>query len=85
LFYARHLLDTEGGVGVETALVVDLLQNMTKLAGLEKVFLRARCDWQRVLANRLMYGQVFDWHTLEGPCVRKHQGRYYCFYSGGCW
>ncbi len=44
LFYARHLLYTEGGVGVGTALVVDLLQNMTKLPGLEKVFLRARFD-----------------------------------------
>jgi beta-xylosidase len=32
-----------------------------------------------------MYGEIFDWHTLEGPCVRKHSGRYYCFYSGGRW
>ena len=32
-----------------------------------------------------MYGRVCDWHTLEGPCVLKYEGRYYCFYSGGCW
>ena len=32
-----------------------------------------------------MYGALYDWHTLEGPCVRKHDGRYYCFYSGGRW
>ena len=32
-----------------------------------------------------MYGKVFDWHTLEGPCVRKRNGIYYCFYSGGCY
>jgi GH43 family beta-xylosidase len=32
-----------------------------------------------------MYGKIFDWHTLEGPCVRKHNGVYYCFYSGGCY
>jgi len=32
-----------------------------------------------------MYGRVWDWHTLEGPFVRKHDGRYYCFYSGGRW
>jgi GH43 family beta-xylosidase len=32
-----------------------------------------------------MYGRNWDWHTLEGPCVCKHNGRYYCFYSGGCW
>jgi len=23
-----------------------------------------------------------EWHTLEGPAVRKHDGKYYCFYSG---
>jgi GH43 family beta-xylosidase len=32
-----------------------------------------------------MYGGVYDWHTLEGPCVVKRNGRYYCFYSGGNW
>ena len=32
-----------------------------------------------------MYGSTYDWHTLEGPFVRKHNGRYYCFYSGGRW
>nr|WP_242039670.1 family 43 glycosylhydrolase [Anabaena sphaerica] len=85
LFYARDFLDTEGGMRAGTALVVDRLQDMTKLTGVETVVLRSRCDWQRFLDNRMMYGQVFDWHTLEGPCVRKHEGRYYCFYSGGCW
>jgi beta-xylosidase len=85
LFYSCDFLDTEGGVRAGTAIVVDRLEGMTKLAGATQVVLRSRCDWQRFLANRLMYGQVFDWHTLEGPCVRKHEGRYYCFYSGGCW
>lgn len=23
-----------------------------------------------------------EWHTLEGPFVRRHNGKYYCFYSG---
>jgi len=32
-----------------------------------------------------MYGQVHDWHTLEGPCVVRRGGRYWCFYSGGSW
>ena len=36
-------------------------------------------------ADRPMYGARYDWHTLEGPCVRRHDGRYYCFYSGGRW
>lgn len=85
LFYARDFLDTDGGVRVGTALMVDRLQEMTKLAGEGKVVLRAQFDWQRFLANRPMYGAIYDWHTLEGPCVRKHQGRYYCFYSGGRW
>lgn len=58
---------------------------MMRLSGEGKVVLRARLDWQRFLANRLMYGEIFDWLTLEGPCVRKHKGRYYCFYSGGRW
>ena len=85
LFYARDFLDAEGDVRAGTALMVDRLAGMTKLAGEGKVVLRARSDWQRFLANRLMYGERYDWHTLEGPCVRFHAGRYYCFYSGGCW
>jgi GH43 family beta-xylosidase len=85
LFYARDFLDTEGGVRAGTAIVVDRLQEMTKLSGEEKVVLRARSDWQRFLADRPMYGGVYDWHTLEGACVRKHHDRYYCFYSGGRW
>jgi GH43 family beta-xylosidase len=31
-----------------------------------------------------MYDAVYDWHTLEGPFVRRHNNKYYCFYSGGC-
>jgi hypothetical protein len=27
---------------------------------------------------------TWDWHTLEGPCVVRHAGRYYCFFSGAC-
>lgn len=85
LFYAQDFLDTNTGVRAGTALVVDRLLTMTQLAGSPTVVLRATQDWQRFLANRLMYGQTYDWHTLEGPCVRKHGDRYYCFYSGGRW
>lgn len=85
LFYAQDFLDTENGVRAGTALVVDRLLTMTQLAGAAKVVLRAHHDWQRFLANRPMYGNIYDWHTLEGPCVRKHNQRYYCFYSGGRW
>lgn len=85
LFYARDFLDTEAGARVGTALAVRPLLDMTHLSPHETVVLRARFDWQRFLAERWMYGGVYDWHTLEGPCVRKHGGRYYCFYSGGRW
>ncbi len=84
LFYARNFLDTEGGVHPGTALVVDRLVGMTKLAGECRTVLRARHPWTLYQANRRMeiYGKTFDWHTIEGAFVRKHQGRYYCFYSG---
>jgi beta-xylosidase len=85
LFYACDFLDTEGDARVGTALMVDRLESMTKLAGEGKVVLRAHHDWQRFLADRPMYGGTYDWHTLEGAAVRKHEGRYYCFYSGGRW
>jgi beta-xylosidase len=85
VFYARDFLDFSGADRAGTALVVDRLLEMTRLAGEPKTVLRARSDWQRFQSDRPMYGKVFDWHTLEGPCVRKHGGLYYCFYSGGCY
>ncbi|MGG6293891.1 glycoside hydrolase family 43 protein [Leptolyngbya sp. AN02str] len=85
LFYAQDFLDRDENVRAGTALVVDRLHRMTQLAHQPKTVLRARHDWQRFLVNRPMYGSVYDWHTLEGPCVRKHGDRYYCFYSGGRW
>ncbi|HEU4407990.1 MAG TPA: glycoside hydrolase family 43 protein [Polyangiaceae bacterium] len=85
LFYATDFLDCEAPLRAGTALVVDRLESMTRLAGEARVVLRARHDWQRFLAERPMYGGVYDWHTLEGPCVRKRSGRYYCLYSGGRW
>jgi beta-xylosidase len=87
LFYARDFLDADKGYNAGTGLVVDRLIDMTKLAGEERVVLRSQYDWQLFKGNRYMpmYGATFNWHTLEGPCVRKHNGRYYCFYSGGCY
>jgi arabinan endo-1,5-alpha-L-arabinosidase len=84
LFYARNFPDTEGGAFPGTAVVVDKLIGMTKLAGQCRVVVRARYPWTLYEANRRMnvYGKTFDWHTIEGPFVRRHAGRYYCFYSG---
>jgi GH43 family beta-xylosidase len=78
-------LDEEGGARAGTALVAARMKSMTRVSGEPVVILRARHDWQRFELNRLMYGRRWDWHTLEGPCVWKHEGRYYCFYSGGRW
>ena len=89
LFHARDFLDTPedsiGGIRAGTALAVAELQSMTRLSQKTVTVLRARCDWQRFASGRAMYGRVFDWHTLEGPCVVREHGRYYCLYSGGCW
>lgn len=86
LFYAQDFLDVDEAAGVHagTALVAAPMQSMT-LLGEPVVVMRSHHPWQRYLRDRLMYGRRFDWHTLEGPCVRKHEGRYYCFYSGGRW
>ena len=85
LFWAQDFLDAEGETRAGTALMVDRMIDMTTLAGEQRTVLRARSDWQRFLKDRPMYDGIYDWHTLEGPHVRKHKGRYYCFYSGGRW
>ncbi|MGA8028121.1 MAG: glycoside hydrolase family 43 protein, partial [Bryobacteraceae bacterium] len=85
LFYASDFLDTCDGARVGTGVVVDRLINPTQLAGEPRVVVRAHQDWQRFTENRIIYGAVYDWHTLEGPCVRKRNGRYWCLYSAGRW
>ena len=40
-------------------------------------------DWQIFERARSIYDGTHDWHTLEGPNVRRHGGTYYCIYSGG--
>jgi len=82
LFYAHDVLE---GERVGTMLAVDVLEDMTRLRGEARTILRPTGDWQLFLRDREMYGGVHDWHTLEGPFVRRHDGRYYCFYSGGGW
>ncbi len=84
LFYARDYLDADS-FRAGTGLAMDRLVTMAQTAGEERPVVRARHDWQRFMADRPIYGGVYDWHTLEGPFLRKHEGRYYCFYSGGRW
>jgi len=85
LLYARDFLDDEDGNRPGTALVIAPLIDMVRVGPEYTVVLRARHDWQRYQAARPMYGATYDWHTLEGPCMVKHDGRYYCLYSGGNW
>lgn len=85
MFYARDFLDTDGGARAGTALVVDRMAGMTKLAGQPRTVARAHFDWQRFMKDRVMYGGVYDWHTLEGPFTRKRNGRYWCLFSTGRW
>ncbi len=82
LYYARDFLE---GERVGTALVVDRLVTMMQLAREPSTVLRASAEWQLYRRRRQMYGGTYDWYTVEGPFLRKHDGRYYCFYSGGAW
>lgn len=84
LFFARDYLDTDGG-RTGTGLAVAPMKSMTQLHAESRTVLRARHDWQRFQAGRAIYNGTYDWHTVEGPCVRKKDGRYYCFYSAGRW
>jgi beta-xylosidase len=82
LYYARDELE---GERPGTVVAVDRMRDMTRLEGSPRTLLRATAEWQRYLRDRQMYGAVYDWHTLEGPFVRRRAGRYWCFYSGGAW
>lgn len=82
LFYARDDLE---GARVGTSLAVDVLDSMTQLRGRAQSILKPSSDWQLFSRGRCIYGGTYDWHTLEGPCVIRRNGRYWCIYSGGSW
>jgi GH43 family beta-xylosidase len=82
LFYSRDFLD---GDYVGTGIVVDRLVDMTRLAGERETVMRPQAEWHLYERQRRWYDGVWDWYTVEGPFVRKHDGRYWCFYSGGAW
>jgi beta-xylosidase len=71
LFYARNFTNSTPDVHPGTAIVVDRLLDMTRLAGDCHVVLRARHDWTLYEANRRMdvYGATFNWHTIEPLCA----------------
>ncbi|NJO83119.1 MAG: family 43 glycosylhydrolase, partial [Blastochloris sp.] len=78
-------LTLDGDHRAGTGVVVDRLIDMTRLAGEPRLVVRPHADWHLFKAERPMYGAVYDWHTVEGPSVLRHDGQYYCFYSGGAW
>jgi beta-xylosidase len=83
LFFARDYFDERAGTGLAvTRLSSDLLRGIDE----PQLVLRANADWQIYQRDRTLYGRRWAaWHTVEGPCVVEHDGRYYCFYSGGNW
>ena len=82
LFYARDFVDSDRP---GTSLVVAPWDEVDRLGTDFHVVARARHEWQRYQARRPIHGGIHDWHTLEGPCVMLHEGKYYCIYSGGNW
>jgi GH43 family beta-xylosidase len=85
LFYCVDFLQPEDDHRVGTGIVVDRLVDMTTLAGQAKVVVRPHHDWHVFRKDRQMYGNVYDWHTVEGAAVLYRDGLYWCFYSGGAW
>ena len=87
LFYATDFHDADPTANPPlyrgTALAMRHMKSMTELDGPQAVVMRAHRSWQLYQKQRLMAGVRGDWYTLEGPTVVKHDGRYYCFYSGG--
>jgi GH43 family beta-xylosidase len=85
LFYCKDFLTLDAPYRVGTGIVVDKLVDMLTLEGKPRIAVRPHADWQLFLAQRPMYDNVYDWHTVEGAAVQRHNGKYYCFYSGGAW
>ena len=84
LFFATDFF--EGRVGTGTA-AFELNDDMqTAKSPVAVTVLRASGDWHIYERNRSIYGKTWEaWHTVEGPFVWPHEGKYYCFYSGGNW
>ncbi|MBX3062706.1 MAG: glycoside hydrolase family 43 protein [Anaerolineae bacterium] len=85
LFYSQDFLSQDGDWRVGTGIVVDRMVSMTALEGKPQLVVRPFADWQLFQSQRAMYDNVYDWYTIEGAALRVHNGRYYCFYSGGAW
>ncbi|HTW94072.1 MAG TPA: glycoside hydrolase family 43 protein [Tepidisphaeraceae bacterium] len=75
--------DEPYGTGIS---VVRLSDDMTEAVGEIKSIIRASAPWQVYERQRQYKGRLWaEWNCVEGPFVIFHDGRYYCFYSGGAW
>ena len=83
LVFATDFFDARPGTALAGMLLAD---DMVSAAGPVTTLLRASHDWQIYERQRPLYGRVWDaWHTLEGPTLLFHAGRYVLLYSGGNW
>ncbi|MES2921758.1 MAG: glycoside hydrolase family 43 protein [Verrucomicrobiota bacterium] len=83
LFFAKDFFDQRPGTALA---VVQLADDMITPVGEQKTVMRAFADWQIYERDRDLYNRKWDaWHTVEGPAVIFHHGKYRMFYSGGNW
>lgn len=85
MYYCQDFLDLTTEARVGTGIAVDRMVSMTQLSGASRVVVRPFADWQLFEAQRPIYDNIYDWHTIEGAAVLHHNNRIYCFYSGGAW
>ncbi len=84
LYFATDFVEQEPtGTGLA---VVRLADDLISVIGDVVPVLRASADWQIYERDRNYKGRIWPkWNCVEGPAVIFHDGRYYCFYSGGAW
>jgi GH43 family beta-xylosidase len=82
LYFARDVVDDPRP---GTQLAVMPLASMTRAAAQATTVLAPNADWQLFERQRSMYGERYDWHTLEGPSVVRRHDLYWLTYSGGAW
>jgi GH43 family beta-xylosidase len=84
LYFATDYVEQDPtGTGLA---VVPLADDLITVARAPLMVIRASCDWQIYERDRNYKGRMWSkWYCVEGPAVVFHDGKYYCFYSGGAW
>lgn len=82
-FFAKDFFVERPGTALAA---VKLKDDMMTPDGPQHTVLRAFADWQIYERDRDLYDKKWPaWHTVEGPAVIVHDGKYQLFYSGGNW